>query len=97
MYNRNYLMDNYKTLNKILFLYNNNNNINNIKTTDNNKNYNNNTNNNTNYNTNNNTNNNTNYLSNMNGNDKTTSNNIFKSFTTDFINSKFINDVNKKK
>ena len=97
LYNRNYLMDNYKTLNKILFLYNNNNNINNIKTTDNNKNYNNNTNNNTNYNTNNNTNNNTNYLSNMNGNDKTTSNNIFKSFTTDFINSKFINDVNKKK
>ena len=85
LYNRNYLMDNYKTLNKILFLYNNNNNINNIKPTDNNKNYNNNTNNNTNYNTNNNTNNNTNYLSNMNGNDKTTSNNIFKSFTTDFI------------
>ena len=93
LFNRVYLLDNYKSLNKILFLYNNNNNINNAKTTDNNKNYittnnNTNTNYNTNYNTNNNTNNNAFYSSNRNGNDKTNekgSNNILKSFTTDFV------------
>ena len=77
LFNRTYLLDNYKTLNKILFLHTNNNNNNNYKTTENNKNYNN-TNNNTNYNT--------NYNTNHNTNNKTTSNNIFKSFTTDFVN-----------
>ena len=76
LYNREYLLDNYKSLNKILFLYNNNN-INNIKTTENNKNYINTNNNNTNFTT--------NYYTNINGNEKG-SNNILKSFTTDFIN-----------
>lgn len=81
LYNRIFLLDNYKSLNKILFLFNNNNintNINKINNTENNKNnaisYNNT---------------NTNYFSTMNKFDKENeraSNNILKSFTSDFVN-----------
>ena len=82
LFNRTFLMENYKLLNKILFLYNNDNN-NNVNTENNNKNkisYNNT---------------NVNHLSNINKmaertNEKASknsnSNNILKSFTTDFVN-----------
>ena len=81
LYNRIFLLDNYKSLNKILFLFNNNNintNANKINNTENNKNnaisYNNT---------------NTNCFSTMNKFDKENeraSNNILKSFTSDFVN-----------
>ena len=83
LFNRTFLIENYKSLNKILFLYNNDNNNNII--TENNK-----TNNKIIYN-----NTNTNHLSNINEmidrvNEKSSkvsnSNNILKSFTTDFVN-----------